>query len=235
MAFDVLPVLDLRRGLVVHARAGERATYAPLSGSVLCDGAGPREVVAGFLGLYPFREMYLADLDAIGGEPPQSALLRELEDAFPQVTFWLDAGFSTADAVAAHLAHTRSRCVLGSESQSDVALVARLRGHERVVLSLDHRGDERLGPPELFTDPGLWPERVIVMTLARVGTGTGPDAERLRAVRELAPDARVYAAGGIRDIGDLEAVRELGCAGALVATALHLGRIGAAELRRLGT
>lgn len=233
--FDVLPVLDLRRGLVVHARAGQRESYAPVSGSVLCTGARPQEVVEGFLTLHPFREMYIADLDAIGGGPAQTALVAELEDAFPDVTFWLDAGFSTAEAVEAHLAHTRGRCVLGSESQPDASLVARFRGHERVVLSLDHRGDERLGPPELFTDPGLWPERVIVMTLARVGTGTGPDTERLRAVRQMAPEARVYAAGGIRDARDLEAVRELGCAGALVATALHTSRIGAAELQRLTT
>ena len=34
----------------------------------------------------------------------------------------------------------------------------------------------------------LWPPDVIVMTLARVGTGTGPDLARLTAARSAAPD-----------------------------------------------
>lgn len=233
MALQVLPVLDLRRGLVVHARAGERERYAPLSGSVLCASARPQDVVAGFLALYPFRDIYLADLDAISGEPAQIALIKALEAQFPDVTFWLDAGFATEAAVYSHLAAMRGRCVLGSESQRDLSLVARFCAHERIVLSLDHRGEERLGPPALFTDPSLWPQRVIVMTLGRVGTGAGPDSERLNAVRALAPDRLVYAAGGIGGEEDLDALKQLGCAGALVATALHSGRISAHALKRL--
>jgi phosphoribosylformimino-5-aminoimidazole carboxamide ribotide isomerase len=233
MAFQVLPVVDLRRGLVVHARAGARERYAPLSGSVLCASARPQDVINGFLALYPFRDIYLADLDAIAGEPAQTALIKALEAQFPDVTFWLDAGFATEEGVRSHLAEMRGRCVLGSESQRDRSLVARFRTHERIVLSLDHRGDERLGPPELFTEPSLWPQRVIVMTLGRVGTGAGPDSERLSAVRAAAPDRLVYAAGGIRGEADLDALKRSGYAGALVATALHSARIGAHALQRL--
>ena len=36
------------------------------------------------------------------------------------------------------------------------------------------------------------------MTLARVGAGGGPDLERLRALRAVAPGKRLYAAGGVR-------------------------------------
>ena len=34
--------------------------------------------------------------------------------------------------------------------------------------------------------PDCWPERVIVMTLDRVGTHSGPDLERLRAIKAAA-------------------------------------------------
>ena len=43
------------------------------------------------------------------------------------------------------------------------------------VLSLDFRGETFLGPQGLLDDAALWPHRVIVMTLARVGGGEGPD------------------------------------------------------------
>ncbi|MDE2121341.1 MAG: histidine biosynthesis protein, partial [Betaproteobacteria bacterium] len=45
--------------------------------------------------------------------------------------------------------------------------------------------------------------------------------------------ARWYAAGGVRDAADLLELRELGLHGALLASALHDGRLDAAQLRRL--
>ena len=94
------------------------------------------------------------------------------------------------------------------------------------MLSLDFRGEAFQGPPELLADPGLWPKRVIAMTLARVGSGAGPDFERLAALRAAAPDLELYAAGGVRDIRDIEILARAGMRGALVSTSLHDGRLG---------
>jgi phosphoribosylformimino-5-aminoimidazole carboxamide ribotide isomerase len=71
------------------------------------------------------------------------------------------------------------------------------------------------------------------MTLARVGSGAGPDVERLAAVQRIAAGRRIYAAGGVRDAADLAALARAGIAGALVATALHDGRLGRAEIEAL--
>ena len=61
-----------------------------------------------------------------------------------------------------------------------------------------------MGPEALFDDPSLWPARVIVMTLDRVGSGGGPDVARLQDIASRAGSRRVYAAGGIRDRADLD-------------------------------
>jgi phosphoribosylformimino-5-aminoimidazole carboxamide ribotide isomerase len=68
------------------------------------------------------------------------------------------------------------------------------------------------------------------MSLDRVGTGHGPDVARLRDVVEQAGARSVYASGGMRDIGDLEAAAEAGAGGALIATALHRGAVGQKEI-----
>ncbi len=68
------------------------------------------------------------------------------------------------------------------------------------------------------------------MSLDRVGTGNGPDVERLRGVVEQAGSRSVYASGGMRNIGDLEAVAEAGAGGALIATALHRGDVTKKEI-----
>lgn len=233
-SFELIPVVDLMGGVVVHARAGERDRYLPLTGSRLCASAEPVAVVRGLLGLFPFRQLYLADLDAIrrlGGD--HRATIRALREEFPELRLWVDAAFTGACSCRGFVGAGLGELVLGSESQADLRQVELLQDERSWVLSLDYRGDTPLGPPGLFATPALWPERVIVMTLARVGSGHGPDLDRLRAIRALAPDRRVYAAGGVRNEADLLALRELGCAGALVASALHDGRLDRAALDRL--
>lgn len=69
------------------------------------------------------------------------------------------------------------------------------------------------------------------MTLARVGAFAGPDLALLSAVARRAPGREIYAAGGLRDARDLEALARIGVAGALVASALHDGRLSRDDLR----
>jgi phosphoribosylformimino-5-aminoimidazole carboxamide ribotide isomerase len=68
------------------------------------------------------------------------------------------------------------------------------------------------------------------MTLARVGSGAGPDLDRHATIGKRAGGRAIYLAGGLRDRRDLAAVKKSGAAGILVASALHDGRISAADL-----
>ncbi len=95
----------------------------------------------------------------------------------------------------------------------------------RAVLSLDSRGTERLGPDALHETAEAWPDEVIVMTLARVGTGTGPDFSGITQAVARAGVRKVYAAGGVRGPDDVARLTEAGAAGALVASAIHDGTL----------
>jgi phosphoribosylformimino-5-aminoimidazole carboxamide ribotide isomerase len=230
---QVVPVLDLLGGQVVRARNGERAAYRPIE-TPLASGSDPVDVARGLLGLYPFRTLYVADLDAIQGQGDNLAALRRLRAAFPALGLWVDNGAAEEEGLIA-LTAPELRCepVLGSESQRDAALIGRHRDSGAVLLSLDFRGAAFQGPPELRANPDIWPKRVIVMTLARVGGGAGPDLGRLEAIRETAPTRALYAAGGVRGIADLAQLRDAGAAGALVASSLHDGGLNPAELQSL--
>ncbi|GLS42451.1 HisA/HisF-related TIM barrel protein [Methylobacterium brachythecii] len=223
MTFRVIPVIDLRGGLVVRARAGDRDAYAPIR-TPLASGSAPADVARGLLATCPAEILYVADLDAIvDGRAPDLASLRAIRAACPSVDLWLDAGFSTMAAVGAFLAEGLGRPVLGSESQADSRLVRALG--DRAVLSLDSRAGATLGPGELHEDPSCWPQDVIVMTLSRIGVSDGPDVTALSRVALSAPTRRIYAAGGVRGPDDLRALREIGVAGALVASAIHDGKL----------
>jgi len=221
---EVIPVIDLKGGQVVHARRGLRDSYRPIE-TGLSASSEPAAVVAGLLQLAPFRRLYVADLDAIAGLGLHDSTLAGISALFPQLELWVDNGASDAAAAEAWLASGRGCLVIGSESQTGTALLNCVSGNPRIVLSLDLRGDAFQGPPAILNDPGLWPARVIVMTLGRVGTGAGPDLDRVASILRRAAGRSVYAAGGVRTASDLESLAAIGSAGALVATALHEGAV----------
>ena len=73
---------------------------------------------------------------------------------------------------------------------------------------------------------------VIVLDLARVGSGAGPDvAADRRDPRRLPRASSCSPAAACATPTDLRALADAGAAGALVATALHRGVIGPRELR----
>jgi phosphoribosylformimino-5-aminoimidazole carboxamide ribotide isomerase len=228
MKLDVIPVIDIRRGLVVRAMMGRRELYAPIT-TPLSKTAEPEEVVAGLLRLHAFDKLYMADLDAIEGRGDNAIVLAGLQERFPGLEIWTDAGIASAGKVRDWLEENRGTLVLGSESQASASVARQFVDEPRLVLSLDFRAEAFLGPEELL-DPSFWPRRVIAMTLARVGGSTGPDFARLATLRSLGPHRHLHAAGGVRGRDDLVRLADMGIKGALVASALHDGRLTGSEI-----
>lgn len=230
---NIIPVLDLLSGEVVHARRGDRANYQPIR-SGLCQGSEPLPMVHALLRLYPFTSLYIADLDAIQhgeGHLPQIAALRQ---AYPQLEIWLDAGYRSPAALAQAMQYD-VRPVLGSESLLDLdhyRQLAEVCAH-RHILSLDFKAHQFAGPPALLADSRHWPAQVIAMTLSRVGSHSGPDLAQLADLQALAGAQQLYAAGGVRDAHDLRQLQQQGVHGALVATALHDGSLAQVALQAL--
>jgi phosphoribosylformimino-5-aminoimidazole carboxamide ribotide isomerase len=232
---EVIPVIDVRHGLAVAAVRGARASYPPLVTPLVsrgAEGSDPAAVARGLRRLFPFAVLYVADLDGIEGRGTDAGLWARVAAEMPEAEIWIDAGWRPHD-IAGEAASGATR-VIGSESlkAGDVGKLARLPAHA-YVLSLDFKGEEFAGPEELLARPELWPQRVIVMTLARVGSGEGPDLARLRKIMERADGRKVYAAGGVRNVVDIAACAQAGAAGVLVATALHAGTITAGDLLQI--
>ena len=232
-SFHLVPVIDLLQGQVVHAREGRRAQYAPVQ-SRLCKGAGPDEIVDALLRLHPFRTLYVADLDAIQRQGSNQAVLTHLHARLPDIDFWVDAGIAGTAALEHWIAAGLGRPVIGSESLVDAEFLAIARDRDPgTVLSLDFLGGAFRGPPALLARPErYWPQRVLAMNLQRVGSRLGPDFALVVALARRVAGCQVYAAGGVRSMDDIEQLAQAGARGALIASALHDGRIGAQELAR---
>ncbi len=233
--FTVIPVLDLKGGRAVHAVAGRRADYAPIM-SPFGPAEDPAAIARGLLDVTGSPALYVADLDAIEGVGNHFELLRGLSYSLPDITLWVDAGFSDV-ADCAFWLPLGATLVIGSESLEAVDDWREITAAfgDSVVLSLDRGPEGKRGPEPLFSDPELWPARLIAIDLSRVGTGDGPGLEQLGTILDMADGkCAVFAGGGVRNASDLAAIKAMDAAGALTATALHTGAITQNEIAALG-
>ncbi len=216
----IIPVLDVMGAIVVRAVAGRRSEYRPLV-SRLTASTEPFAVARALVEATGAKELYLADLDAIGGEGISTVDPRD----FP-VPVLLDAGLRNLDDLAAANRRANVRPVVGTETWEvppeawPVPFPA--------ILSLDlFRGVMRCGwaeVAELDALPLHGVSSVIVLDIARVGLGQGSGTEELiRAIRRRFPNVELIAGGGMRTRDDLSRLEDTGADAALVASALHDG------------
>lgn len=236
----ILPVIDLMGGEVVRGIAGEREQYRPIQ-SLLCDGSSPAAVGQAFRRL-GFEEVYVADLDAIRGAEFDWGSYNSLLDC--GLRPWVDAGIGDLPAAIklAHYRHGEQRfdtLIVGSESLVDSHCLASILEHvepSRLVFSLDLRRGRpivacpgwRQHSPERIAEEviGLGVGRMIVLDLSRVGVGEGIGTLDLcRHLRHENPSLEIISGGGVRSVEDLHLLAAAGCDIALVASALHDGRI----------
>lgn len=242
---EIIPVIDLMHGQVVHARRGDRQAYQPLQSS-LVDGCDPHEVARALIEATGARRVYIADIDAIRGKggkeggnrngggngrareegtADHSALIAELAASHPTIEWWVDGGFADAVPALALQRATGVTPVFGTETMCNYGALRKFRNARiEAVLSLDYRRGVPLGPDWAF-DHTEWPARVIAMELARVGAEEGPALHLIRTLQSIRPGIDIVAAGGVRNREDLMALDQIGVTGVLVASALHEGRL----------
>jgi len=242
-------VLDLRAGRAVLARGGRRETYTPVR-SVLTgagsEGRGGAEgdpvlLARAFHEDLGCDECYVADLDAIMGGAVQTALLQRLAGLGSALL--VDAG--VADPVRARdvRAAGAARVVVGLETLPSfgvLAAVARALEPEHVVFSLDLRDGVpivRTAAPHhgsaaelarAAADAGA--TSLLVLDVARVGSGRGVDPRLVETLRRAHPAAELLAGGGVGNTREIERLADLGLDAVLVATALHDGRLTRADI-----
>lgn len=237
----ILPVLDLLNGVVVRGVAGRRETYRPVE-SALAPNPEPLAVARAFRETLGLDEFYLADLDAIVHERGNLGVYGELAaDGFSVV---VDAGLQQACEAAAILEAGAASVIAGLETLAgpeELAALSRTVGSERAVFSLDLRNGRPIGKLEPWetSEPFELARRaveagvrqMIVLDLAGVGVGAGVVTNELCVrIRDAFPDVRLITGGGVRGRDDLRALAGLDVDAVLVASALHSGAVGRAEI-----
>ncbi len=237
--FRVVPVVDLKGGLAVHAVRGQRDRYQPVE-CPWCTSGDALALIKGYKELFGLQDLYVADLDAIIHGQLQRGLHASILNAIPGKVM-VDCGIR--DLPEFNVVHPSRfhEVILGTESVQELNQFGAIidANENETIISLDLMGEKVLSPvgelaskspTEAFDFLSRFePDAFIVLDLAGVGAkrGVNPVAKEM-AARGTFP---VLLGGGIKRKEDLEAAMDAGLAGVLVATALQEGLLGPGELR----
>ena len=228
--FTVYPAIDVLEGRAVRLREGRRE-------QVILEAGEPAALAARFAAAGA-AWLHLVDLDGAFSSSPSLELVRRV--AATGIPVQVGGGYRSLGGIEAGLAAGAARVLVGTAALSPTFLdEAAARFGEQLVVAVDAR-DGRVAvegwteaadvsPAELArrcADAGV--ARLLVTSTRRDGSLAGPDLQLLAEVLE-ASGLPVIAAGGISSLEDLEAVRELGCEGAVAGSALLLGRFSLAD------
>jgi phosphoribosylformimino-5-aminoimidazole carboxamide ribotide isomerase len=227
-AFAVIPAIDVLEGRCVRLSEGRRER-------VTIEGGEPGQAAARFAA-EGAAWLHLVDLDGAFSGRPTPGLVERVASA--GVPVQVGGGLRDADAMQAALAAGAARIIVGTVAL-DVGTGSSL-SHlgEKLVVAVDAK-DGRVVTDgwvtetevparelaERCADAGM--RRLLVTSTRRDGSLAGPDVELLADVLEAG--LPVLAAGGIASLEDLRALRDLGCEGAVVGSALWSGRFALAE------
>jgi phosphoribosylformimino-5-aminoimidazole carboxamide ribotide isomerase len=130
-----------------------------------------------------------------------------------------------------------TQVILGALAFNDPSSIGKIQrkfGTESVIVALDNKDGQIMVEGwqtatamtvqnALDKYSALGVRRFLITSIAQDGMLNGPDLQTLCQAIEY-PNVKIVAAGGISNIGDLAALKEIGVEGAVIGKALYEGR-----------
>jgi len=230
---QLLPAVDVQGGQAVQLVQGVAGTQKEF-GDPLAAALRWQEGGASWL--------HLVDLDAAFGRGSNADLLRDIVGRL-DLNVELSGGIRDDETLQRALSTGARRVNIGTAALENPQWCDRVVGTygDRVAIGLDVRG-ENLAARGWTTEGGPWMEtldrlvaagceRFVVTDVNSDGMLTGPNTELLTAVARRS-GRKVIASGGIATLDNLRDLRALvddGIEGAIIGTALYVGRFTLAD------
>lgn len=230
----IIPAIDIMAGSVVRLYRGDPAQKTIYSDDPVSVATQWEEDGADML--------HVVDLDATLGLGSNMDIIKNITSDI-SIPVQVAGGLRSPDAIY-DAAIVADRVVLGTlafESPGILDDVAHRLGHNRIVISTDHRGglvvtrgwQQETAVPVVdairrFATLGF--SEFLLTDVGRDGTMQGPDLEFLRQACQI-PDISIIASGGISSVKDTDRVRRCGAAGVILGKALYEGRISIGDVR----
>lgn len=229
----LLPAIDIKDGTCVRLYQGDYATAQQVADSPLKTAQQFEKQGAAWL--------HMVDLDgAKERRPVNSEVFRSIVEGTGLSTE-LGGGIRDMQTIEMYLDMGISRIILGSAALQNPPLVreAVKKYGERIAVGIDARDgfaaadgwleDSKVNYIELARVMENSGVRTIIYTdISRDGTLSGANLDGLEALSR-AVSCNIIASGGVRDIGDIRALRALNLYGAICGKSLYQGTLDLRE------
>jgi phosphoribosylanthranilate isomerase len=227
---ELLPAIDIKNGKVIQLSSA-------VSGSTTVM-VEPLEVIQRFSSAGS-KWIHLVDLDAAYGTGENAKLIKHLVQ-MSQVDIQLSGGIANQKSLDAALATSAKRVNISTAGLEDIDWIKNVieKYRERVCVGLDvtngsliARGSGKvIGDLDHFISvlnkAGC--SRIIVTDNSTDGALVGPNFQLLEQVISQS-SAEIVASGGVSNLSDLQQLRKMGLAGAIVGKALYVGQFSIEE------
>jgi phosphoribosylformimino-5-aminoimidazole carboxamide ribotide isomerase len=236
----IIPAIDLHEGKCVRLYKGDFDRVTHYSDQ-------PLDIARTYAAMN-VDDLHIVDLDGARTGSQQNARVVVRLCAETPLSVQLGGGIRQGDQVRQWLDNGVARCVIGSVAVTEPERVATWFegfGADRIVLALDVTIDE--AGPVLATHGwtrssglSLWElmdryasigaKHLLCTDIGRDGAMSGPNFELYAEIVRRYPDVHLQASGGVRNISDIEKLREIGVPAAITGKALLDGKISTAEV-----
>lgn len=228
---QVIPAVDVLDGKVVRLLRGSFSDVTVY---------GDDPVAIGHAWMEGGAELvHLVDLEGARSGRPDPSLWQRFAAA--GIPFQVGGGIRDAPTARAALGAGAERVVLGTAAVWSPAVLGEVGSPAQVVAAIDvadgaARGDGWSGPGlglrevlEGLRDNNV--ERMLVTSISRDGTMSGPDVSLIEMVQAIVPEMLLIASGGVGDLADLRTLADAGCEAAIVGRAIYERRFTLEEAR----
>ena len=237
----IIPAIDLKDGKCVRLLKGDFDKTTEYSDD-------PVAMSRRFSKL-EVQDLHVIDLDGARSGKQENRSIVQAIAADTGLDIQLGGGIRDRNAIADWFDNGVTRCIIGSMAITNVPEVTewlREFGPERLVLALDVNLADN-GTPMLTThgwtresDESLWAcldryadsgvRHVLCTDVSRDGAMAGPNIQLYQETLRRYPELQLQASGGVRDVNDLQELRDGGIPAAITGRALLDGAITPQEV-----
>ena len=229
----VLPAIDLKDGVCVRLTKGEFGTAMKVAEDPVGTAVSFKEAGAAWL--------HVVDLDgALKGGPVNHETIVAIRKA-TSMSIQVGGGIRSIEDMEYYLESGIDRVILGSAALKDPDMVKRAAAAYGGNIAVGIDAKDGLVRTEGWTEASetgfmeladsmaqAGVSTIIYTDISRDGTLAGPNLEELKALADNVP-VNIIASGGVRDISDLLALKDLGLWGAICGKSIYSGTLDLEE------
>ncbi|WP_022823665.1 1-(5-phosphoribosyl)-5-[(5-phosphoribosylamino)methylideneamino]imidazole-4-carboxamide isomerase [Hymenobacter norwichensis] len=234
---EIIPAIDLINGQCVRLTEGDFSQQTTYDSDPVA--------VAQRFEQQGVKRLHLVDLDGARAKRPVNLPILERIAATTSLVIDYGGGLQSEQAVRLALDAGARQVTAGSIAVREPALVGEWLhsfGAEQIIVGADFRDNhiainawleqsERTLQEFLAHYLAAGATTFICTDVSKDGKLQGPALDTYRTLRQVLPEARLIASGGVTTLADVEALAEVGMHGAIIGKALYEGTITLTELQ----